>query len=150
MRRVAAQAEIRVRLPKFRSTIQHYARQYSGGVPKDELNDEDRAALITTAEAIITECEALLKRVLTFTPKGAGKARKAGVIQDRVLPWSKAPMKLAQVLGVLRKTNRDLNSLHWKKEWIPAQADQDIVIGDERALRDSAQVIAKWSHGCLG
>ena len=117
--------------------MQHYARQSISSGP----SAEDGAALNTTAKAIVTECDTFLRRILMFAPVGTGKPREASVVQDRLLPWSKAHMKLSQVLGVLRKTNRDLNSGHWKKEWIPTQADHEIVVGDVRAMRGSAQCL---------
>ena len=42
------------------------------------------------------------------------------------------------MLGVLKKTNRDLRSVHWKMEWKPTVADLEIVRGDVERMRAAA------------
>lgn len=48
-------------------------------------------------------------------------------------------MKFARVLGVLRKTNRDLKSEHWKPEWVPILADHQGITSDVEAMRSAAE-----------
>lgn len=128
--------ELRTRLPKFRSTLQHYARQ---GTVKDLPDVEKLRALLCSIEA---ECGTLLAFIGKATPAGVGKPRAVKPATVRTMEWSKAAMKFSQVLGVLQKTNRDMTSSHWKAEWIPTVADFEIVQSDVRAMRDAARGIA--------
>jgi len=52
-------------------------------------------------------------------------------------------MRFAQVLGVLRKTNRDLRSPHWNPNWVPTHAEYAIVLSNENAMRESAEQILR-------
>jgi len=140
--------ELRVRLPKFRSSLQHYARQCESGDTAGDLSLEERAALKIAAGAIVLECDALLDRLRTFTPVGDGIRRNRLPPPERALDWSKARTKLAQVLGVLRKTNRDLRSIHWRAEWIPKRADFEIVTWDVQAMRSAAETMLTLLGRC--
>ena len=129
--------ELRTRLPKFRSTLQHYARQAS---VTDLPDVEKLRAILSSIEA---ECGTLLAFIGKFTPVGIGKPRAVKPATVRKMEWSKAAMKLSQALGVLHKTNRDMKSEHWKAEWIPTVADFQIVQTDVNAMRDAARSIAE-------
>lgn len=129
--------ELRTRLPKFRSSLQHYARQ----VPvKDVVDVEKLRAILSSIEA---KCDALLAFIGKFTPVGAGKPRAAKPATVRTMEWAKAVIKFSQALGVLRKTNRDMTSEHWKAEWIPTVAEFEIVQSDVESMRDAARSIAE-------
>jgi hypothetical protein len=129
--------ELRTRLPKFRSTLQHYARQ---APMKDMVDVAKLRALLSSIEA---ECGTLLAFIGKFTPFGDGKPRPNKPAQKRTVEWTKAAMKFSQALGVLQKTNRDMKSKHWKSDWIPTVADFNIVQSDVKAMGDAARGIAE-------
>lgn len=134
--------ELRTRLPKFRSSLQHYAQQSMDSKTRDALGpakiDEIRALL----QQIQGECDQLLNAIAKFTPVGPGTPRVTKKAVERTLPWSQMTVKFSQVLGVLQKTNRDLRSTHWRPEWIPTKADFEIVSADVEAMRDAAEQLA--------
>ena len=130
-------AELRVRLPKFRSILQHFARQSAGNQIDGKKREEVKCLLVE----IQAECEQLLIAIGAFTPHGLGRSRKAKEPSDRAVDWSQAGVRFSQVLGVLRKTNRDLTSKHWKPEWIPTEADFEIVRSDVQEMKQAANRI---------
>lgn len=126
--------ELRTRLPKFWSSLQHYARQAEQGSMPEPIRDKCKEVLVK----IQVECDRLLSFIREAKPVGAGRLRIAKTQPARVLDWSKAPVKFSQALGVLQKTNRDLRSEHWKLEWKPTEADLEIIRGDAERMRAAA------------
>jgi hypothetical protein len=129
-------SELRTRLPKFRSTLQHYAASCTKsdlGAAQDHVEPVHQLLV-----AICSECDALNAVLQSQKPVGEGKPRIAKLLATLDVNWSKAKTKFAQVLGVLRKTNRDLKSEHWKDEWIPTVADHRIIMGDVEVMKNAA------------
>jgi hypothetical protein len=121
-------AELRVRLARFRGVIQGYARQCDDNVPID-LPPDLVTKIQTLASSIRDECLHLLSR---FHPEGIGSPPKSTTHRSLQLDWAAAPVRLAQVLGVLRKTNRDLRLVHWR--WQPTTEDLKISTGNVIAM----------------
>lgn len=133
-------AELRVRLPKFRSTLQHYARQCEDESFSAVMFESDaKAKLLNICAEIDDECQALLDKLRSFAPSTGGVPRKSKQPIHRTLDWDSALTKLSQVIGVLKKTNRDLNSVHWI--WTPSHADLEIVRADVRAMQAAIRKI---------
>jgi hypothetical protein len=135
--------ELRGRLPKFRSTLQHYAAMCENKWIAALSNDE-RTKLTTLAETIVMGCDKLLGKLRSFSPVGPGKVTVAKPHAPQVLKWSDSWKKLRAVHGVLEKCNRDLNSAHWKKEWVPTHADFERVTEVVEVMKKSAQQIANF------
>lgn len=135
-------SELRTRLPKFRSTLQLYAQQCEAKSAAPMLESEARAKLLNICAGIGEQCDKLLNTLTRFTPNGKGMQRKRGPQRNRTVYWSLAVTKLSQVLGVLKKTNRDLHSPHWKREWVPTTADHEIVISDVKTMLRAAQTLS--------
>lgn len=131
-------SELRTRLPKFRSTLQHYAANCTTGHGGLETGQYKSCRSILTK--ICSECDVLSEVLKKCTPAGQGKLRIAKSLSASAVKWSEAKTKFAQVLGVLQKTNRDLKSKHWRPEWIPTLADHQVITSDVEAMKYAAQV----------
>lgn len=131
--------ELRTRLAKFRATLQHYARQCSSSAPM--LPSEAKARLSNICADILSECDQLLKRMKACKPVGEGIPRKTKPPSGRRLSWADAITELSQVLGVLKKTHRDLDSSHWRAEWVPTRADYNIVTWDVEGMAGAIAII---------
>lgn len=111
-------AELRARLPKFAAALGGYAALIESG-PCDLA-----PGLLSTVVAVREEAERLRDHL---TPRAFPVVERcARWVPGRIFVWSKAPTRLAQVLGVLRKCNRDLQSEHWKV--FPAASVKDLNI----------------------
>jgi len=68
-------------------------------------------------DQIQEQCDLLLQKLQAVSVEGSGE--EPGVprsLNSEPRPeWSKAGMRFAQALGVVKKCNRDLASPHWKK-----------------------------------
>lgn len=135
--------ELRTRLPKFRSTMQHYARQCNGGSTALICSSDAAVRLLKTCAEIGSECDELLEWMSGQSPKGEGVPRSGKPRGERTLDWKNALTKLSQVRGVLEKTNRDVRSEHWKPAWIPTRSDLEIVSSDVQTMTDCTAVVAK-------
>lgn len=80
--------ELRTRLPKCRSTLQHYARQPMKAKSNEALVTTKGEELRAILMEIQAECDRMLGAVVKFTPIGAGKPRAAKGAVERSLPWS--------------------------------------------------------------
>jgi hypothetical protein len=122
-----------VRLPKFVAMFQHYVAQtMSDAAVRDRIEP--------LLKVIQIECDGVLKKLSSFTPQGDGKERREPNTLPRKLEWSKAPTRMAQALGVLRKCNRDLASPHWRPDWVPTKADLKVVGGLVTRMNAAAAV----------
>lgn len=130
--------ELRTRLPKFRATLAHFARQVETSSPADVLGADELLKLRAVTQAIIKACDLLLEKVATFQVVGQGRSRKSRLSVPKAMDWRSASTRLGQVLGVLKKTNRDLRSEHWKLEWKPSTEDLRIVVEDVNRMREAA------------
>lgn len=127
--------ELRVRLPKFGAMMQHYAQQ----MPK-HIALKDKARLMGILEQIQSESRQMLLSLKANIPDGRDKPLKSD-LPSRKVDWSVAATRFAQALGVLRKCNRDLASVHWKKDWIPIGTDLTSVTKAVEGMRTAAQII---------
>lgn len=134
--------ELRGRLPKFRSTLQHYAGAI-GENDLHELSKIERTRIRDTSDSIIAECDLFLAKLRSFVPCGAGKAPAVTSYSPIALKWVNAWAKLRAVLGVLEKCNRDLNSPYWRREWIPTHDDLIRVTEIAEVMKSSAREISR-------
>lgn len=90
------------------------------------------------------ECVRFENKLKAVRAKGIGAARKSSPRKKSKPDWLKAHGRISLVCGVLQKTNRDLNSRFWKKEWIPTRADLRELQEDCTAIAQSATKIRAW------